>query len=397
MRDRITLFVATIGTGRRSAGRSPTAFKREHSAWDPSQDVRIQSLCSPRSAAAFAIFAILPTSNASCPTGCHDRPVSRRQARRPSIPVDARSRHGYPHRATPTRIRHAVGEDAAWPRSRSKLTQRRAAGVIATHRGLPYRWQLWLLLLPYLAGLTLLVVIPALVGLPLAFTEFNALQPPAFTGLDNLIEMRGDPIFWKSVFNSACLHRAGGATQTARRAGDGAAPPARHARHRRLPRRGLPADGRARRRLGAPLVVAAQPRLWSSQPAPGTVRDSGSGVDGRGVGSPLRRDPDDALADRRGVRGLPGWARRYSAGGARAIGQRRRESMADLLDGRPAASRAGPAHPPLPRHDLLPAGELRPRSHPGRWRRTRITPRRSCRSTSTPVPSSTCASVTPRR
>jgi multiple sugar transport system permease protein len=45
-------------------------------------------------------------------------------------------------------------------------------------------------------------VIPALVGLPLAFTDFNALQSPAFTGLDNLVEMSGDSIFWKSVFNS---------------------------------------------------------------------------------------------------------------------------------------------------------------------------------------------------
>jgi len=78
----------------------------------------------------------------------------------------------------------------------------RAAGAIATHRRLPYRWQLWLLLLPYLAGLSMLVVIPALVGLPLAFTDFNALQSPAFTGLDNLAEMSGDSIFWKSVFNS---------------------------------------------------------------------------------------------------------------------------------------------------------------------------------------------------
>src|SRR5215217_8273521 len=67
----------------------------------------------------------------------------------------------------------------------------RAAGAIATHRRLPYRWQLWLLLLPYLAGLSMLVVIPALVGLPLAFTDFNALQPPAFIGLENFIEMSG--------------------------------------------------------------------------------------------------------------------------------------------------------------------------------------------------------------
>ncbi len=58
------------------------------------------------------------------------------------------------------------------------------------------------MLLPYLVGLTLLVVLPALVGVPLAFTDYNALRPPSFTGLDNLVEMAGDPIFWKSVFNS---------------------------------------------------------------------------------------------------------------------------------------------------------------------------------------------------
>jgi multiple sugar transport system permease protein len=58
------------------------------------------------------------------------------------------------------------------------------------------------LLVPYLAGLTLLTVVPVLVGLPLAFTDFNALQPPAFNGLDNFSELANDPIFWKSVFNS---------------------------------------------------------------------------------------------------------------------------------------------------------------------------------------------------
>ena len=84
----------------------------------------------------------------------------------------------------------------------TQLAQGRVSGIGRGRIGLPYRWQLWLLLLPYLAGVTLLVVLPALVGLPLAFTDFNALQPPAFTGLANLVEMAGDPIFWKSVFNS---------------------------------------------------------------------------------------------------------------------------------------------------------------------------------------------------
>ncbi len=83
-----------------------------------------------------------------------------------------------------------------------EITQRRASAVRSGWIGLPYHWQLWLLLLPYLVGLTLLVVLPALVGVPLAFTDYNALRPPSFTGLDNLVEMAGDPIFWKSVSNS---------------------------------------------------------------------------------------------------------------------------------------------------------------------------------------------------
>ena len=82
------------------------------------------------------------------------------------------------------------------------IIQGRASVASRARIKAPYRSQLWLLLLPYLAGLALLTVIPALIGLPLAFTDFNALQPPTFTGLDNLVEMAGDPIFWKSVFNS---------------------------------------------------------------------------------------------------------------------------------------------------------------------------------------------------
>lgn len=80
--------------------------------------------------------------------------------------------------------------------------QRTIAGVRIARRELPYRWQLWLLLAPYLAGLALLMAGPALAGLPLAFTSFNALEAPEFVGLGNFAEMAHDPIFWKSVFNS---------------------------------------------------------------------------------------------------------------------------------------------------------------------------------------------------
>lgn len=58
------------------------------------------------------------------------------------------------------------------------------------------------MLAPYLLGLLLLIVIPAAFGLPLAFTAYNALQPPTFIGLDNFVELARDDIFHKAMFNS---------------------------------------------------------------------------------------------------------------------------------------------------------------------------------------------------
>jgi multiple sugar transport system permease protein len=66
-----------------------------------------------------------------------------------------------------------------------------------------YRQQLILMLAPYLFGLALLVAIPALAGLPLAFTSYNAIEPPRFIGLENFREMIDDRIFWKAIFNTA--------------------------------------------------------------------------------------------------------------------------------------------------------------------------------------------------
>jgi len=37
----------------------------------------------------------------------------------------------------------------------------------------------------------------------MAFTSFNALQPPTWIGLANFVELVGDPIFWQAVSNSA--------------------------------------------------------------------------------------------------------------------------------------------------------------------------------------------------
>jgi multiple sugar transport system permease protein len=59
------------------------------------------------------------------------------------------------------------------------------------------------MLAPYLLGLVLLVFIPAIAGLPLAFTSYNAIETPRFIGIDNFREMINDQIFWKALFNTA--------------------------------------------------------------------------------------------------------------------------------------------------------------------------------------------------
>ena len=55
---------------------------------------------------------------------------------------------------------------------------------------------------PYATGLTLLVAVPAIAALALAFTEFSGVQPPEFIGFDNFTRLADDPFFWKAFVNS---------------------------------------------------------------------------------------------------------------------------------------------------------------------------------------------------
>lgn len=55
-----------------------------------------------------------------------------------------------------------------------------------------YRFQLVLMLAPYLTGLALLYVVPALLAAGVAFTDFDALSPPRWIGLDNFRRMLQD-------------------------------------------------------------------------------------------------------------------------------------------------------------------------------------------------------------
>lgn len=55
---------------------------------------------------------------------------------------------------------------------------------------------------PFLAGLALLVGVPAIAAAALAFTEFSGVQPPEFTGAENVTRLLGDRAFWRSAGNT---------------------------------------------------------------------------------------------------------------------------------------------------------------------------------------------------
>lgn len=65
-----------------------------------------------------------------------------------------------------------------------------------------YQGQLRLFLLPYLLGSILLVVLPALATLAVAFTEYNAVKTPVWVGLDNFRRLFDSQLVRISVRNS---------------------------------------------------------------------------------------------------------------------------------------------------------------------------------------------------
>lgn len=64
------------------------------------------------------------------------------------------------------------------------------------------RRQVALMVTPYLIGLVALVLLPAVITLALAFTEYDLVRPPRWAGLGNLTELVGDPIFRVALLNS---------------------------------------------------------------------------------------------------------------------------------------------------------------------------------------------------
>lgn len=63
---------------------------------------------------------------------------------------------------------------------------------------------LWLAA-PLLVATVLLVLGPALATVVMAFTEYDALSPARFNGLDNLVRLWNDSMFWKSLWNSTYI------------------------------------------------------------------------------------------------------------------------------------------------------------------------------------------------
>ena len=65
-----------------------------------------------------------------------------------------------------------------------------------------YRWHLWLMLTPFLAGALLLIGLPALMTFRLAFTRYDAMMPPVWNGWANFAEIAQREIFWIAAGNT---------------------------------------------------------------------------------------------------------------------------------------------------------------------------------------------------
>jgi len=68
--------------------------------------------------------------------------------------------------------------------------------------GLSDAGQRALLLAPYVIGVELLVLLPALFTFAVAFSEYDLLSDPSVTGFDNFTELAGDPLFHRALLNS---------------------------------------------------------------------------------------------------------------------------------------------------------------------------------------------------
>ncbi|WP_374945321.1 carbohydrate ABC transporter permease [Agreia sp.] len=76
--------------------------------------------------------------------------------------------------------------------SRSKQQVERTAGY-------------WIYLVPGLVGFAAVLLLPFGMNLYYSFTDWNGIGAPVFTGLDNYVELAGDPNFWSSFLHSVAF------------------------------------------------------------------------------------------------------------------------------------------------------------------------------------------------
>ncbi len=61
----------------------------------------------------------------------------------------------------------------------------------------------YLFALPWLIGLSIFILYPFIANIIYSFTEYSIIESPKWIGLENYKKLLGDPIFWKSMFNTA--------------------------------------------------------------------------------------------------------------------------------------------------------------------------------------------------
>lgn len=63
----------------------------------------------------------------------------------------------------------------------------------------------WIYLVPGLALLTLIIVVPLVWNIYLTFTDYRGIKPPEWVGLENWVKLAGDTVFWTSFGNSIAM------------------------------------------------------------------------------------------------------------------------------------------------------------------------------------------------
>ena len=57
--------------------------------------------------------------------------------------------------------------------------------------------------LPWLIGLTVFLIYPLCAAFYYSLCDYSVLLPPVFIGFDNYVDLMKDPLFWKSLYNTA--------------------------------------------------------------------------------------------------------------------------------------------------------------------------------------------------